>query len=96
MPSFTESFGLTYIEALSQRVPVIFSKGQGIDGYFNNRNIGLSVNPYSTEEISKAIQQIKINYEEYIQSDLSYLSQFKWNNIANNYLKLYKEIVSGN
>lgn len=96
MPSFTESFGLVYIEALSQSLPVIFSRGQGIDGYFNNRNIGLSVNPYSTEEISKAIQQIRINYEEYIQSDLSYLSQFKWNNIANNYLKLYKEIVTGN
>ena len=34
MASFKETFGLVYFESMSQGTPLIFTKGQGIDGYF--------------------------------------------------------------
>ena len=35
MPSIHETFGLVYLEALSQGTPVLFSSGQGISGYIS-------------------------------------------------------------
>lgn len=32
MPSFKETFGLVYAEALSRFIEVIYTKGQGFDG----------------------------------------------------------------
>ena len=47
MTSLGESFGLTYAEAMSQGVPVIYSKGQGFDGQFKEGVVGYHVDPLS-------------------------------------------------
>ena len=36
MPSINETFGLVYAEAMSQGLPVIYTKGQGFDKQFND------------------------------------------------------------
>ena len=33
MPSTGETFGLVYIEALSQSLPIIYTKGDGVYGF---------------------------------------------------------------
>ena len=43
MPSKHETFGLTYIEAMTQGLPVIYSKGEGISGLFPEGYIGYGV-----------------------------------------------------
>lgn len=35
MPSKPETFGLVYVEALSQGLPILYAKGEGFDGYFD-------------------------------------------------------------
>ena len=45
MPSLTETFGIVFIEALSQGLPLIYTKGQGIDGYFPQGFVGYAYNP---------------------------------------------------
>src|SRR5690606_27011809 len=50
MPSCNETFGLVYIEALSQGLPVLYTKDDGIDGFYEN--IG--------EAVVKNITPIKI------------------------------------
>jgi len=92
MPSFTETFGLVYIEALSQGLPIIYSKGQGVDGYFDDDHVGIAVNPKSVDEITNAIEIIYNNYNEFLPKDHSYLEQFKWENIVAKYYKLYSEV----
>lgn len=57
MPSIFETFGLVYLEALSQNLPVVYTKGQGIDGMFDN-TVGIGVDPLSVEEIKNAIKMI--------------------------------------
>ena len=55
MPSMFETFGLVYIEALSQGLPVITSYGQGVDGYFKPGTISEAVDPSSTLDIIRGI-----------------------------------------
>ena len=39
MPSYHETFGLVYAEAMSQGLPVIYTKGQGFDGFFEDGKV---------------------------------------------------------
>lgn len=57
LPSFSESFGLVLIEALSCGVPVIGSNVGGIMEIINS-DVGLLVNPDNYNDISSAIDEI--------------------------------------
>src|SRR5690606_22696545 len=64
MPSKTETFGLVYAEAMSQGLPVIYSKGQGFDGQFKEGLIGYHVDCFDPVNIASSILKIVNNYEE--------------------------------
>ncbi|HEU5047987.1 MAG TPA: glycosyltransferase family 4 protein [Rickettsiales bacterium] len=64
MPSFTETYGLVYAEALFCGVPVLFTKGQAIDGYFDTTKIGYACNPASVEDIAAGIEHLLKNEAE--------------------------------
>jgi len=92
LPSYTETFGLVYIEALTQGLPVIFTKGQGIDGYFEPETIGTAVDPaHDVIEIAEAIDLIFNNYTT-LTANIEQLdfSIFDWEQIAGEYLKIYQ------
>lgn len=91
MPSIYETFGLVYVESISQNLPIIYTKKQGVDGMFDE-TVGISVNPLSVDDIKEAIRTIIINHEKYDNSNVDF-SQFDWNKIAFNYRKDYMEIV---
>ncbi|MGP4073832.1 glycosyltransferase family 4 protein [Piscibacillus sp. B03] len=91
MPSITETFGLTYAEAMSQGLPVIYSKGQGFDGQFEEGTVGYHVNCYNSEEISKSIIDIIENYEKFSESCTSLCNKFDWVNICDDYKEVYQE-----
>lgn len=91
MISKSETFGLVYIEALSQGLPIIFTKGQGIDGYFTSF-VGKAVNPKSNVEIKEAIRLLSDNYNT-LEVDSIDFSQFQWTNIAHTYLNLYQHTL---
>lgn len=92
MPSIHETFGLVYIEALSQNLPVIFTKGQGIDGILD-KSVGIGVDALSITSIRDAIKELLINHNNYGNRNVDF-SLFDWNNIAKAYIELYKEIKS--
>lgn len=51
MPSHNETFGMVYPEALFAGLPILYSKGTGIDGYLDGLDVGVSVVPGSESEI---------------------------------------------
>ena len=91
MPSIHETFGLVYIEALSQNLPVIYSKRQGIDGLFDE-SVGIRVNPLSVDEICEAIRNILENPGKYSNKSISF-SDFDWRNIAEKYIIFYWDAI---
>lgn len=91
MPSFKETFGLVYIEAMSRGLPVIYTKGQGIDGFFNEGEVGYAVNPKNVNMITERVIKILTNYSQISKQCINNSRMFNWNDISNKYLMLYKE-----
>lgn len=91
MPSIHETFGLVYLEALSQNLPVIYSKRQGIDGLFDE-SVGIRVNPLSVNEIRDAIRNILKNPEKYSNKRVAF-ADFYWKNIAEKYIGFYQDFI---
>ncbi|MFL8938369.1 glycosyltransferase [Rossellomorea oryzaecorticis] len=91
MPSFKETFGLVYIEVMSRGIPVIYSEGQGIDGFFENGEVGYSVDPNNSEMLCNVVSKIIKNYNNMSQNCLKRANKFQWKNVAEKYQKLYLE-----
>lgn len=91
MPSIHETFGLVYIEALSQNLPVIYTKGQGIDGIFDE-SVGIGVDALSVVEIKNTIRAILQQLDKYSNNVVRF-EDFSWATIANKYIQMYKEIM---
>jgi glycosyltransferase involved in cell wall biosynthesis len=93
MPSFTETFGLAYVEALTQGLPIIYSKGQGFDGFFVDGHIGYSVNPNVVEDIALKLKLVIEKYDM-ISNNIKNLKfdQFNWEIIARKYQTFYTTI----
>ncbi|MEN1968865.1 glycosyltransferase family 4 protein [Lentibacillus sp. N15] len=92
MPSLTETFGLTYAEAMSQGKPVIYTKGQGFDGQFREGEVGYSVHYNSYKEISSKIEDILKEYEELSKRCIDRVEKFNWEEIVQKYLQIYGDL----
>ena len=55
MLSIMETFGLVYAEAMSQGLPIIYTKGQGFDEQFDEGKVGYHADCFNIEEIVKRI-----------------------------------------
>jgi len=89
MPSHYETFGLVYIEAISQGLPIIYTKGQGIDGYFKDGTVGYSVNPNDISDIVKKIEMIIHNYNRISKNCYNLVENFSWDKVAKIYHNVY-------
>ena len=95
MPSHTETFGLVYGEAMSQGLPVIYTRGQGFDGQFEEGEVGYAVDSNNAEEVVMRIIDICHNYEGMSQKCLCSVNKFRWDIIASRYAQIYEEIRNG-
>ena len=66
MPSHNETFGMVYIEALFSGLPIVYSRGTGVDGYFDDYNVGLKVRSNRTRSLLNSILSIRKNKEFHI------------------------------
>jgi len=93
MPSFNETFGLVYIEALSQGLPLIYTRNQGIDGYFTNGQVGYACDPTNPKEICSNIHKIIDNYVAISSRCSRAIGPFSWESIARQYESIYESII---
>ncbi|AQL55898.1 glycosyltransferase [Abyssicoccus albus] len=93
LPSFKETFGLAYIESISQNIPVVTSKNQGIDKMFNSKFVR-SVNPNSVDEIQNILMYF-IDMKPYdLDGYKNLANNFSWANVNDQYKKIYTEVIS--
>jgi glycosyltransferase involved in cell wall biosynthesis len=97
MPSKNETFGMAYIEALSVGCPILYLANTGIDGYFNNGEVGEKISTQNVDELVTSILKINdnnlqlcnaINKQQKLKVLASYTSQF----VAEKYTSDIKEI----
>lgn len=94
MPSYKETFGLVYIEAMSQGLPVIYTKDEGIDGYYEKGHVGYPSAPDNIQEMSNRVEEIIQNYNLISKKALAESAKFNWNAISTRYINLYKALLN--
>ena len=92
MPSHTETFGLVYAEAMSQGLPVIYTKGQGFDGQFPEGLVGYHVDDQSAEDVADGILKVINEYGEISTRCIDNVEKFRWMTICKTYQSVYGKV----
>lgn len=93
MLSIKETFGLSYIEAMSQGLPVVYTKGQGIDGYFTDGIIGISCYPKEIQTITEKVLRVVGDYDSISANATKTAQGFSWERIAMQYHEIYSSAL---
>ena len=91
MPSIHETLGLVYLEAISQNLPVVYTKKEGIDGLFDG-TVGIGVNPLSVDDIKMAIRDILSSPNTYNNYTIDF-HNYRWSKIAADYISDYRIVT---
>lgn len=93
LPSYQETFGLVYAEAMSQGLPVLYTKGQGFDGHFPEGTVGYSIDPISPEDIADKVRTVCEEYHKISTNGPALAKRFEWKRIVIEYRKIYSQIT---
>ena len=93
MPSHIETFGLAYVEAMSQGLPVLYTAGQGFDGQFPEGEVGFAVSDSDPKQLADSIEKVLENYDELSRNAISGAQKFRWDTIGSRYMELYREAI---
>lgn len=97
LPSWQEGFGIVYIEAMNNGVPVIGVKGQGIEDVIIDKENGFLVEPHSVEDLVGTIEYILNNEEEARrigeEGRKTVLSEYTWRRNAQKTIDIYNSII---
>lgn len=87
MISHSETFGLVFVEALTQGLPILYTKGQGIDGVFEDLQVGVATTLDATETVANALVQLVDQAQSY-QKNIATIDfkPFHWETIASQYI----------
>ncbi len=90
---------MVYIEALFAGVPILYSEGRGIDGFFNSDGIGVRCNPASVSSICDGLLKLRDNsrsMKEIIRrlQEGNRFDMFRRKTICETYTEIIRDIVS--
>ena len=94
MPSHTETFGLVYAEAMSQGLPVLYTRGQGFDGQFPEGEVGYSVDDKNPAEVAEKIRCVIRDYAALSRCAVQGSNRFCWDELCAKYISIYQAILS--
>jgi glycosyltransferase involved in cell wall biosynthesis len=94
MVSHKETFGLVYGEAMSQGLPVIYSRGEGFDGQFEEGEVGYHALPDNLQQIEDVVLKVVFGYKRLSDNALREVDRFEWDSIAMKYYQIYSNSVS--
>lgn len=94
--SKTESFGIVYAEAISQGLPILYTKGEGFDNQFEDGFVGYAVDLSKDDDFVQKLEGILKDYEGFSKRALEGTSKFDWKKIGRRYSELYDEVIRAN
>lgn len=65
MPARNETFGMVYTEALFAGVPLLYGRRTGIDGYLDEADVGVGVDPMDVDAIAEALVALREENEAF-------------------------------
>ena len=99
LPSWQEGFGIVYIEAMAQGLPVIAVQGEGIEDVITHDQNGLLVRPHSVEDVVKALDLLLSNPAKALSlaqaGRQTVMNGFTWTHNAQKTLEVYNKALRG-
>lgn len=92
LPSFPETFGRVYIEAMAAGVPIVACKKSGMDGVIEDKREGFLLDDPSVENIRRVMLEVLENPEilrEMGENAIVKARNFHWDQIATNLYEVY-------
>ena len=97
LPSWSEGFGLVYIEAMSQGKPVIGCNGEGIEDVIQHGVNGMLVSPKDVDSLVEAIDFLISRPDEANQMGQrareTVMQDYTWGKIVQKLIKIYKQHI---
>jgi glycosyltransferase involved in cell wall biosynthesis len=96
MPSYVETFGRVYFEAMAMGIPIICAKNSGIFGYFKEGEEGFSVDHRNIENISNILRTLINQPEERVRVGLQgqkMVENYTWDRIASALHERYQQVI---
>lgn len=94
LPSVDETFGRVYPEAMTQGMPVIYTKGQGFDKTFPEGTVGYAVAPDNPVEIADRVEDIMADYQKMSASCVELCENFFEDKIIDKIEAFYKKALN--
>ncbi|NLM38811.1 MAG: glycosyltransferase family 4 protein [Firmicutes bacterium] len=98
LPSWQETFGLVYVEAMAHAKPVIAVRGQGVDGIVIYGETGLLVKPRDLDSLVEALDFLLSHPEEARamgeRARKMVLEDYTWEKNAEKTIELYREVLN--
>ncbi len=99
MPSYFESLGCVYLEAMASGVAALGVKGCGVDEVITDKQTGYLVEPHNTEQITERILYAIENPEDHARiARAGYhhvTGQYQWKHAGQALAQVYEEILQG-
>ena len=89
VPSSAETFGMVYLEAMSQGVPVLYTRGQGFDGQFEEGEVGFSVVCGKVKQQAQMLGEIAVDYAQRSARCIDRAKDYAWPVVAKKWMELY-------
>jgi glycosyltransferase involved in cell wall biosynthesis len=100
MPSRRETFGMVFIEALFAGVPILYPRGQSLDGFFDGVEVGQKCEARSVEDVARKLDRI-LGDEAALKHNIAalhaqgFFRQFEPAAIASAYADIVQMAISG-
>lgn len=95
LASYSETFGIVYIEAMDAGLPVIGVKGQGIDGVVQSGINGLLVNPQDADDLAEKIEYLINNKDSAKEMAMKgqglVKSEYQLTQLTNKIMRIYEQ-----
>lgn len=97
MPSWQETFGLVYIEAMAHAKPIIGVRGHGVDGIVEHGKTGMLVKPRDVDSLVEALDFLLNHLEEARamgeRGRKLVLENYTWEKNAERTIAVYEEVL---
>lgn len=95
MLSKKETFGLVYVESLSQGTPIFYTKDEGIDGYFTDGLVGCSIDVKILDflKFKEKVESILKDYYQISDNCINESKSFNWTGISKRYINIYNNLM---
>jgi len=94
LPSFPETFGRVYIEAMAAGVPIVACKGSGMDGIIKEKREGFLLDKPDVDNIKNVLELILLNPDLITRmrdGAQETARQFHWDRVVSDLHALYKK-----